>query len=406
MAIAPDPRPFRGALARRLSITTAQFCTEGEPVVAEKFEGGPGTPSCGVPTARRVDHTALTVPDLGVAVQFFTSVLGGELVYRLPALAHDDDWMAERLDVHPRAVAEIALVRLGPTSNVELFQYSSPDQVRDQPAPHHIGAHHLGLLVDDIDEALAYFRGHGLQVLGEPRVVPPGEANAGLSWARIRTPWGLVVEIRSWQGGQSGAAPTAPRFTAPRFWTNGEAGTQSPPRVPTARGVDHLAYCVADLDAAETFFVHALGAEPLGRTGPISLSGGLAAAHGVPDDATAEHSVLRFGPTDNLELWSYRTSESARPCPRNSDIGGRHLALAVEDVDAAAAHLRDVPGVTLLGLPETITSGPIAGDRWVYLRTPIGLHLELVNMPDGSLPYERETSARRRSARADRWHDR
>jgi len=112
-----------------------------------------------------------------------------------------------------------------------------------------------------------------------------------------------------------------------------------------------------------------------------------------------------MGPVDNVELSCFRGRGAGGLPPRNSDVGGRHLALHVEDVDAAATYLGALPGFTVLGAPETITDGPIAGDRWVYVRSPLGLHIELVNMPDGSLPYERETTARRRAAGELRWSD-
>jgi len=54
------------------------------------------------------------------------------------------------------------------------------------------------------------------------------------------------------------------------------------------------------------------------------------------------------------------------------------------------------------GAPQAQSSG----DRWIYLRSPIGLYLEVVHMPDGALPYEGTTSARRRSAAGVRWWDR
>ncbi|MEU3855690.1 hypothetical protein [Streptomyces sp. NPDC029554] len=90
---------------------------------------------------------------------------------------------------------------------------------------------------------------------------------------------------------------------------------------------------------------------------------------------------------------------------RNSDVGGSHIALHVRDVDAAAGYLA-AHGCTVLGQPETIHEGPLAGDRWVYTRAPFGLYVEVVNMPDGALPYERSTAARRRSAHGLSWTDR
>jgi hypothetical protein len=112
-----------------------------------------------------------------------------------------------------------------------------------------------------------------------------------------------------------------------------------------------------------------------------------------------------MGPTDNVELWWHAGAAAGDP-PRNSDVGGRHLAVHVSDVDAAAAYLAAWPGFVVLGAPETITEGPIAGDRWVYVRSPLGLHIELVRMPDGALPYERQSPGRRRAAGTLRWTDR
>lgn len=73
--------------------------------------------------------------------------------------------------------------------------------------------------------------------------------------------------------------------------------------------------------------------------------------------------------------------------PMNSDTGGHHLALHADDVDASVATLVDTP-YAVMGRPETITEGPIVGDRWVYVASPTGFQLELINMPDGMMPYE------------------
>lgn len=364
----------------------------------------------GVPTARRVDHMALTVPDLDRAIDFTTRTLGGELVYRLDPLSHEDDWMREHLDVHPRADAEIALVRLGPTTNLELFTYRSPDHRSVAPRPHDTGSMHLGLFVTDVDAAVAALRDSGEgRPLGPARTVPRGLPGAGIRWARVTTPCGLLLELRSvpdplpYEHGT-----TARRFGPCPAWSNrADADRAAATALPGARNIDHVAYTVADLDEAELFFTRVLGAETLYRASADLTDRDLAAALGVPPHGTLRQVALRMGPTDNVELNSYQHVPGAvGRWPRNSDIGGNHLALYVDDVDAAAAYLAAQPGCTMLGAPETITRGPLAGDRWVYVRTRIGLYLEVVRMPDGSLPYERGTAARRRAAYGERWWDR
>ncbi|MCH0566236.1 VOC family protein [Streptomyces sp. MUM 136J] len=168
-------------------------------------------------------------------------------------------------------------------------------------------------------------------------------------------------------------------------------------------GVEHVSYTVADLDAAVAFFTDVLGAETVeSAAGPGTGTDG----HWPPGAEQSRRALLRTGPTANCELIQSGTGALRSRPPRNSDIGGHHLAFYVDDVDAAAAYLREQPGVALMGEPETITQGPIAGDRWLYFSTPIGIQMEIISMPDGSLPYERQTTARRATPGDLRWHDR
>ncbi|MGH3445075.1 MAG: VOC family protein, partial [Nocardioidaceae bacterium] len=58
-----------------------------------------------------------------------------------------------------------------------------------------------------------------------------------------------------------------------------------------------------------------------------------------------------------------------------------HVALYVDDLDAAAAHLRD-HGVQVLAGP-TASKGPAEGNRWIYFLSPWGMQFELVSYPHG-----------------------
>src|SRR5262249_25920643 len=149
-------------------------------------------PACamtGIPGAQRIDHVALTVADLDAAVAFTVEVLGGEVAYRLPPLRRDNDWMREHLDVHPRAGLEIALVRRGPTTNLELFEYSAPDQNPTPPSAREVGHQVLGLAVDDVDAAAAALAAAGADAIGPVHTAPPGSPRAGTRWVRVNGPW-------------------------------------------------------------------------------------------------------------------------------------------------------------------------------------------------------------------------
>ncbi|MCX3061095.1 VOC family protein [Streptomyces beihaiensis] len=337
-----------------------------------------------------MDHYAFTVPDLNDAVAFFTDVLGGELCYREgPVEAASGDWMTRKLGVHPRARAHVALVRLGPYSNLELFEYSAPGQVTSPPGPSDVGGHHLALRVVDLDSAEEHLRANDVVRLG------PAEAGEGPEEARrwFLSPWGMMFALCG------PPSPTAGRGTyAGRFVPARTARGEGPLRL---LGVDHVGYTVVDLDAATDFFTDVLGAEIV-EWPPASVP----TSHRPPGTERERRVVLRTGPTANVELSQCGTNALRTRPPRNSDVGGHHLAFYVDDVDTAAAYLRRQPGVTLMGEPETIASGPIAGDRWLYFGTATGIQMELINMPDGALPYEAQTTARRATPGRLRWHDR
>ncbi len=165
--------------------------------------------------------------------------------------------------------------------------------------------------------------------------------------------------------------------------------------IPGARAVHHIAYTVPNLQQAVDFFTEVVGAELVYRLGPVEDPTGdwMTRKLGVDRAASAYIAMLRLGPVTNLELFEYTAPGQSHSLPRNSDWGGHHFAIYVDDVDKATEYLRAQPGVTILGEPETIEDGPIAGDRWVYFVTPWGLHMELINMPSG-MPYEKETDAR------------
>src|SRR3712207_9078324 len=79
----------------------------------------------------------------------------------------------------------------------------------------------------------------------------------------------------------------------------------------------------------------------------------------------------------------------------------QHLAVYVDDLDAATEHLRR-HGVSLMSGPNPLP-GPEAGEgnRFIYARTPWGLTVELISYP-APMAYEQRASPRRGRPPADR----
>lgn len=79
--------------------------------------------------------------------------------------------------------------------------------------------------------------------------------------------------------------------------------------------------------------------------------------------------------------------------PTIVDIGTQHLCWRVTDIDTAAAFLQDLPDTQVLGDIVATPDGPLAGNRWVYVRSPWGALFELQQWPDPPA-YFATTSAR------------
>ena len=160
--------------------------------------------SKGLPGFRGVDHIGVTVPNFEEARDFLVNVLGFEEFYlHGPYGSEETDWMQDMLNVHPRAVIEkVQIFRAGHGPNIELFEYSAPDQRQAMPQNSDWGGHHITLYVDDIDAAMDHLRQHGVRLMNGGG--PAGEQGpeAGLRSCYFLTPWDMQMELISFPGGK------------------------------------------------------------------------------------------------------------------------------------------------------------------------------------------------------------
>ncbi|GAA1552229.1 VOC family protein [Kribbella sancticallisti] len=153
--------------------------------------------------------------------------------------------------------------------------------------------------------------------------------------------------------------------------------------LPGLTRLDHIGFTVPDLEQAHAWLVDVLGCEYLYSLGPFSSADDWMAEHLNVDPRTVMRQLrfYRCGGQAVFEVFEYQADPQQAVVPRNSDVGGHHLALYVEDLDAAVSYLRD-RGVPVLGEP-TASSGPSSGQRWVYFVAPWGMQFELVSYPAG-----------------------
>ena len=140
-----------------------------------------------------VDHTAISVPDLQRAVEFYCDVLGFEL-------ESESGWPkgAKRVDALvglPDSASKVAMVRLGDT-RIEIFQYASPEPNPRDPGfrvcDH--GITHFCLTVTGIEEEHARLVRAGVEFNAAPLDV--GDSIC----AYARDPFGNVFELKQHKG--------------------------------------------------------------------------------------------------------------------------------------------------------------------------------------------------------------
>lgn len=157
-----------------------------------------------IPGVRGIDHIGFTVPDIDQGVSFFHDVMGCTEVMRFGPFSDDKtDFMKDLVNVNPRAVIkQIAMMRCGEGSNIELFQYNSPDQNTAMPKNSDYGGHHIAFYVKDIKAAVDKARALGLKTFMGPFELKEGPA-AGQSITYVLTPWGMQLELISYPNGMA-----------------------------------------------------------------------------------------------------------------------------------------------------------------------------------------------------------
>lgn len=157
--------------------------------------------SAEVPGLRGTDHVGMTVPDLAQAEAFFGRVLGCKTLARNGPLSADDDWLTRHVDVDARAqIRAMVFMHCGTGANLELFEWSAPDQNRRRPRNSDYGGHHVAFYVDDIHAAANWLRSNGVKTYDGPFTTKDGDYSG--QWVLyFRTPWGAYLELVSYPDG-------------------------------------------------------------------------------------------------------------------------------------------------------------------------------------------------------------
>ncbi|GAB1478125.1 VOC family protein [Paracoccaceae bacterium] len=161
--------------------------------------------------------------------------------------------------------------------------------------------------------------------------------------------------------------------------------------LPGMRGVNHIGVTVPDMAQAVSFFTDVLGCEKATSFGPFRDDQGNFMQDLLAVDPRAvveEITLMRCGFGSNIELFHYTAPDQKTVEPRNSDIGAYHIAIYVDDINAAAEYFKAMGIKTLMG-PLPVNDGPAAGQTILYFYAPWGLQMEAISFPEG-MAYEED----------------
>lgn len=127
----------------------------------------------------RLNHVGVATPSIDASVAFYRDVMGAMAIgapFDLPA-------QGVRVCFVDTPNTQIELIEpLGDASPIRTFLEKNPAG----------GQHHLCYEVPDIQEALAWFRGKGAKVLGEPRI---GAHGTPIFFVHPKDMGGVLTEI-------------------------------------------------------------------------------------------------------------------------------------------------------------------------------------------------------------------
>src|SRR4051794_16601873 len=143
---------------------------------------------------------------------------------------------------------------------------------------------------------------------------------------------------------------------------------------------DHTGITVSNIERSLEFWRDVLGFELSHRAHQKSEL-----AEQITGVAGAEILIAVVkAPGHKIELLEYRAPPDrknfeARPC----DVGSVHVALTVDNLDSVLETIA-ASGWKAAGKPQTLTAGPNAGKRVIYVRDPDGTTVEFMQMPEES----------------------
>lgn len=302
-------------------------------------------PAAGI-TATAVEAIGITVSDLNRSKNFFTGVLGFQVVAEYEAAGRD----LELLTGVFGARTKTARLRLG-RECVELTEFLAP-RGRSYPADtrgNDRWFQHIAIITSDMTAAYQLLRDRGVAHASTgPQRLPAWNPNAGgISAYYFRDPDGHFLEVLQFPAGKG----------EPRWQDRGALFL----------GIDHTAIVSGDTEASLRFYRDGLG---------LKVAGG-AENYGIEQEhlnnvfgVRLRITTLRAAAGPGVELLEYLAPRDGRPAPldlKANDLAHWHTAIVAP---GAGALLRHTFGGWLVS-PDVVSGPPLSGfTRGLLVRDP------------------------------------
>lgn len=153
----------------------------------------------------------------------------------------------------------------------------------------------------------------------------------------------------------------------------------------TIKGIEHVGITVPSIEAGERFFHEAFGARTLyaliEKGGTAQDGDEMHAKNGLePGTRIVAMRMLRIADGANVELFEVEGAHG-EVADGPSRYGLHHLALYVDDLDAAAERFTAAGGTMLDGPIELGGKEKGPGNRCWFGQTPWGMPVEFIHLP-------------------------